>query len=150
MNQVPPVEFAAKILAASEQLKNAVDGIAMCDLKDMLTKLESVQQLLPLVIKGKTQLDQYWSKMEQIDNQDTYLKIAKIADQLGEKLIYDIGNKYLSKFVHPTSVSIQSRKDPRLMLLAVQGIAQTGSFFVETSFPVLIGCLNAIQPPPKN
>jgi hypothetical protein len=74
--------------------------------------------------------------------------VSKLADDLGEKIIYDMANKYPSKFVHPTSMSIQAKKDPNLIALAVPGIVQMALVFLQTAFPVLIKCLDSIAPAP--
>jgi len=93
-------------------------------------------------------MDQYMKITEQITSQDNYLKVSKLADDLGEKVVYDTANKYLSKFVHPTSISIQARKDLKLAGLAIQGVVLMALFFIQTAFPALINCLDSIAAPP--
>ena len=118
----------------------------MCDLKDMLKKIEALNPLAQVVAEGKAQLDHYMKIMEQVTDGDSYLKVSKLADSLGEKVMYETTNKYLSKYVHPTSVSIQAKKDPKLMNMAVQSIIQMALFSMQTAFPVLIKLLDALAP----
>lgn len=66
----------------------------------------------------------------------------------GEKIIYDMANQYLSKFVHPASMSSTQSKDSNLIALAVPGIVSMALVFIQTAFPVLITCLDSIAPAP--
>jgi hypothetical protein len=142
------LSYFTRYVAQSPENARRFHKDAMCDFKDMLKKLETVKPLDQGLAQGKTQLDSYMKIMEQVTSEDNYLKVSKLTDDLGEKIIYDIANKHLSKFVHPTSMSIQAKKDTNLIALAVRGIVQMALVFIETTFPVLIKCLDSIAPAP--
>jgi hypothetical protein len=95
-------------------------------------------------------LEQYWKVMEQVSGEDGYLKVSKIADQLGEKLIYETTNKYLSKFVHPTSISVQAKKLPELVENAIERTVQLALFVMDRAFPPLVRCLDGVERRPPN
>jgi hypothetical protein len=142
------LSYFIRYVAQSPENARRFHEDAMCDLKDVLKKLETLNPLAEAVAQNKAQLDQYMKIMEQVKDEDSYLKVAKLADSLGEKIIYDTANKYLSKFVHPTSVSIQAKKDLNLMNLAVEQVIKMALFFMQSAFPALVKCLDDLAPKP--
>jgi len=119
---------------------------AICDFIDLLKKLENLKPLEETVAQGKAQLGPYMKVMEQVTDEDSYLRVSKIADALGEKILYDISNRYFSKFVHLTSLSIQAKKNADLVNLAIQGIVRLALHFMQVAFPALIKCVDALPP----
>jgi len=142
------LSYFTRYVAKSPENARRFHEDAMCDLKDMLRKLEALMPLDQVVAQGRAQMDRYMEIMEQITSQDMYLKVSKLAEDLGEKVVYETANKYLSKFVHPTSLSIQAKKDTKLIGLAIQGIVLMALFFIQMAFPALIKCLDSIASPP--
>ena len=63
------LSYFTRYVAQSPENARRFHEDAMCDLKDMLKKLETLGLLDQVVVQGKTQLDKYMKIMEQVTNE---------------------------------------------------------------------------------
>jgi hypothetical protein len=86
----------------------------ICDYQDLLKRLGKNPQNAQSISNGQAVTDQLWSQNTTgVQKSDTYLSARQIADDFGEGAPFGDTHKFLSKFVHPTSLSIQFRNAPQ-------------------------------------
>ena len=110
---------------------------AMCDVHDLLKKLEQCAQFAPYAKPGRASTEHLWQRMQEVDKNSRFLKVSDIARGFREEAVFENANKFLSKFVHPTSISIQMKKILELKPLLLPAILQTAAFLIESTFPPL-------------
>jgi hypothetical protein len=88
---------------------------AICDVDTLLKSFEKSSGLAADDAKQAIQRSREmlnpdtWDLLEQVTQEDTYLSVAKIAQDLGDGAGFGVLNRFLSKLVHPTSFYLQSR-----------------------------------------
>jgi|ERR1051325_11519004 len=128
--------FVRYVLSSPEAARRFHED-ALCDYQDMMNWMAKVPGIEPLSKASNDKLAELSNSAEQITDDNSFLKVAKIAKDFKEEFPYGIGHKFLSKFVHPTSVSIQLRLDPQAGLVIRPLMVQTGMNYIEFTFPQL-------------
>jgi hypothetical protein len=119
----------------------------VCDYQDLLKQTGNEPGLEELIRSSKLVLDEAWSRLEEVKLGDKRLNVLQIAKDFSDEVGYGKVNKLLSKFVHPTSLSIQLRlMPPILVAFIVPTILQIGALIIERTFPVLTQALNEHSP----
>ena len=105
-----------------------------CDQQSLLKQLGKNPQYVQFVAQSQPIVDQMWQKATEAKKEDAYLSSRQIAVDFGEEIPYAESIKLFSKFVHPTSLSIQFRKaNPEFHNLVIWGIVETaGRLFAAT------------------
>jgi hypothetical protein len=110
----------------------------ICDYSDLLER--AIRQTMPANAQALSRafLEQALKGAEVIDADDKFSSIREIAKSFGEEEFFNRCNKSLSKFVHPTALSIHFRMVPPEFAVAIlSGIVTTGGSFVAKTFPVI-------------
>ncbi len=108
---------------------------AMCDVRDILNRFRKHDK--DQIGELDKRLAEVQESLEQIDEDDKYLKVRDIARELNDEEGYDVIHKYLSKFVHPTSLLIQMRKEDDVRKSSAAGIVNMGRAILEKMLPLL-------------
>jgi len=123
-------------VVASEQNARRFYEDALCDGQDLIAKVTKYHGA-GSAGSSQDQLDALLPLMEQIDADDKFLKVADVAKAIGVFASFDIANKFVSKFVHPSSLSIQIQKVPEGKGVVLSVLLQLSVALIDTTFPTL-------------
>lgn len=140
------LHYWTRYFLQSEENARRFHEDAICDLKDYLEKLG---HLAPpdVLATGKEQVAGLVLRMEQIRESDKFLSIARVAKSLGEETTYSEVNKFFSKFVHPTSMSIQLRLFPEAREKLAPVILHSAVIIIEATLPLVVEALHQYHKP---
>jgi hypothetical protein len=127
----------ASYVATSEDNARRLHEDALCDGQDLIAKVAKYQGIDHSIRSSQDQLDALLPLMEQIDADDRFLKVTDIAKALGVHNTFDVANKFVSKFVHPSSLSIQVQKLPKEKASVLSVLLELSTTLIETTFPIL-------------
>ena len=128
--------FTRYIIASPENAERFHEDMA-CDYQDLLKRFSKHLQHTQVTTAGQAIVDHIWTHAQQASKEDTFLTARKIAEDFGEGVRFGDANKFLSKFVHPTSMSIQLRKVQEFTALILPAIVETSTVIVANTFPLL-------------
>ena len=129
--------FTRFVMVSPENAKRFHEDMA-CDYQDLLKRLGKNPQYAQIVASGQTVMDHLWNHhTTQALKTDKYLSAREIAEDLGEGTPFGDVHKFMSKFVHPTSLSIQFRKAPELHGLVLWSVVETAASLIAHTFPLL-------------
>jgi hypothetical protein len=137
--------FVRYVLSSEENARRFHED-ALCDYRDMMKWMAKVPGIEALLKVGQDKIAELSGSLEQTDEQDSYLKAANIANTFKEDFPFGMANKFLSKFVHPTSLSIQLRLQPEADPVMRGLMVQTGMNYIEHTFPQLAAELRTLHP----
>ncbi len=106
----------------------------ICDYWDLMRKIEPIQGAAPIVAAARVQISAIANDLEQVKAGDKYLSVALIAKGFGETDHHDVVNKFLSKFVHPTSLSIHLRINGQFHMLFGPIVLHTAASYIDADF----------------
>ena len=129
--------FTRFVMGSPENAKRFHEDM-VCDYQDLLRRLGKNPQYTQIVASGQAVMDHVWSRhITQASKTDKYLSAREIAEDLGEGTPFGDVHKFMSKFVHPTSLSIQFRKAPELHGLVLWSVIDTAARLIAHTFPLL-------------
>lgn len=129
--------FTRFVVASPENARRFREDMA-CDYQDLLKRLGKNPQHAQIVASAQTVMDHLWNlRTTQVAKTDKYLSAREIAEDLGEGTPFGDVHKFMSKFVHPTSLSIQFRKVPELHSLVLWSVVETAARLIADTFPLL-------------
>ena len=134
--------FARFIMASPANARRFFEDMA-CDYQDLLQRWVAYPEHSQTISLNQAQLDYVWTQAQQTKKGDPYLSPRRIAKELGEEKPYADTHKYLSKFVHPTSLSIQFKKAPEIAFAVHNSIVETAARIVTHTFPLLAAHIRA-------
>lgn len=138
------LQYFIRFVTASQENARHFYLDVIRDINDLLRKFGQYQATHPF-----TESPPYVQEMEELIDGGpfgySYKKVSDIADELGEKAAYETMNKYFSKLVHPTSLSVQLRKMEELRKLAMPGLLQAALNIMQNSFPLLVDRIRAFE-----
>jgi hypothetical protein len=138
--------FTRYVLASPDYARRFHED-ALCDFQDIMRWLGKIPGIDALVQANKEKLAELSETAEQITEDESFLTARKIArDVFKEGFPFGIANKLLSKFVHPTSVSIRVRFDEQNAPVVKHLMVMAGINFVEHTFPLLAAELRKFHP----
>jgi len=116
----------------------------VCDYQDLLNTFAKNPQNAAFIAQGQSVLDQVWAQgIGKVTRQDKYLCARDIAEALGEGAPFGDAHKFLSKFVHPTSFSIQFRKAQQLQALVLSSVVESATRIIAHTFPLMAAHIRA-------
>jgi len=117
------------------------------DYRDLLKRLGKNPQHKEQVASGNAIMDHLLSKHAQrISPNSPVLSAREIANTLGEEVHYGDTYKFLSKFAHPTSMSIQLRGVEAITKgIVIPNILEMALRLVADAFPRLAGRIREIS-----
>jgi hypothetical protein len=127
--------WACHVVASEENARRFYED-ALCDGQDLIAKVIKYHGACS-VGSSQGQLDGLLPLMEQIDAGDKFLKVADVAQAVGVFPTFDIANKFVSKFVHPSSLSIQIQKVPEGKAVVLSVLLQLSVALIDVTFPTL-------------
>lgn len=113
----------------------------ICDYREMMRRLEGVAGMEPLIKVSKAAIAKLAPTFERITDSSKHLVISEIAKEFGEEKLFAMTNQLLSKYVHPTSLSVQSRLTTELYDMIAPGFVNGGAEYMEKTFPLLVDAL---------
>jgi hypothetical protein len=106
-----------------------------CDYQDLLKRIAKNPQFAQQALAPQAVLDHMWANhATQTKKKDKYLSARNIAEDSGEGLQFGDAHKFLSKFVHPTSLSIQFKKAPDVAVPISASMLQIAGNLVADTF----------------
>jgi hypothetical protein len=110
----------------------------LCDFQDMLKVTAKHPQWASYGVAAQATIDQVWQQPGvNAKKGDAYLSARTIARSFGEEVHYGTTHKLLSKFVHPTAISIQMKKSPAWHILILPMVVETAVPIIGHTFPML-------------
>jgi hypothetical protein len=130
--------FTRYIVASPQNARRFYEDMA-CDYQSLLSRFKKSAVNAPVVAAAKATFDQVWPHIGSTitGTSAQYLSTRDIAISFGEEEVYGDTHKLLSKFVHPTSLSIQFRKLPELVTAMRQSIIEIGVSLIVHTLPPL-------------
>jgi hypothetical protein len=135
------LHYWVRFISASKQNARRFHEDIICDFNDLIARLARESLAPEHVAAGKGALTGMLQHLSEIDLDDRFLSVAEIAKSFSDEKYFSVVNKFLSKFVHPTSTSIHLRLAPMLTDPLVLGIRDTALQIIEKTFPVLAKAL---------
>jgi hypothetical protein len=115
----------------------------ICDFREMIDQLNGAPNSAAAIKKAKGSINELLPLLKATNVNSKHLVIAEVAKELGGQKRFELVNKYLSKFVHPTSLSIHARLMPEMYDTASQMFIETAVDIIKSTFPVLTEALRA-------
>jgi hypothetical protein len=125
--------FVRYVSTSPENARRYAEDV-ICDYQSLSNELGKNPQYSQFLAQGQPTIDQLWQAATEAKKGDPYLSSRKIAKDFGEEIPYAEANKLFSKFVHPTSLSVQFRKaNAEFHNMVIWGIVETaGRLFAAT------------------
>ena len=110
----------------------------VCDYQDLMSFTARHAEYAPFAVVGQQVLDHLWDRhINLAKKNDNYLKPDAIAKRLGEGHHYTTVMKFLSKFVHPTSLSIYFNNLEPWKAMFIPATVETAARLIGDTFPRL-------------
>jgi hypothetical protein len=119
--------FSRYVATSPENARRFYEDM-ICDQQSLLKRFGTNPQYAQFVAINQPVLDNLWQGATEAQKGDPYLSTRDIAMSFGEEAPYGDASKLFSKFVHPTSLSIQFRKaNGEFHQLVLWGIVETAA-----------------------
>jgi hypothetical protein len=129
--------FTRFVMASPENALRFHEDMA-CDYQDLLRRLGKNGAYAQTIATGQAILAHLWSHHAKRAGKNTkFLSTRQIATDLGEEVVFGDAHKFLSKLLHPTSLSIQMRKSSEWKAILVPTIVGTAARLIAHTFPLL-------------
>jgi|ERR1035437_4606740 hypothetical protein len=128
--------FTRYVIQSPEKAKRFKEDM-VCDFQDLLKRWGKNPLYAQALTQHQLMADSAWSAMTEARKGDKFLSSHDIAGDLGEQVPYGDLHKYLSKFVHPTSLSIQFRKAEQVYGIVLGTVVEMAARLIAHTFPLL-------------
>jgi len=138
--------FTRYVLQSEKKAKRFHEDMAI-DYRTLLDRLAKNPIYKQQVATGKAIIEHLVKHhAERISAKSPVLSAREIAEQFGEEMHYGDSHKFLSKFAHPTSLSIQIRKaTPIIEQIIIPSILEIALRLVADTFPRLANRIREVS-----
>jgi hypothetical protein len=132
--------FTRYVIESEKKAKRFREDM-LIDYRTMLDRLAKNPAYTEHIKAGQAIIDHLFTHhAERVKPKTPLLSAREIAEQYGEGMHYGDTHKFLSKFAHPTSLSIQIRKaNPIVEGVIIPSILETALRLIADTFPRLAG-----------
>src|SRR5580658_6015589 len=132
--------FTRYVIESEKKAKRFREDM-LVDYRTLLDRLAKNPAYKEHLVAGQAIIDHVFTHhAERVKAKTPVLSARAIAEQYGEEMHYGDSHKFLSKFAHPTSLSIQIRKaNPIVEAVIIPSILETALRLIADTFPRLAG-----------